>query len=89
METDFAVASVGTTEAAVLEIVREVLARPGLGLDDDVFDNGATSLSFVLVLARINRDLHVTVSAAALAGVATPRNIAVCAGLAPADSKGA
>lgn len=82
METDLAVAPVGetapvtTTQETVLRIVREVLGRPAVQLDDDVFDHGATSLSFVRILAQINRDLNVRVAAAALDGVATPRNIA-------------
>jgi hypothetical protein len=81
METDVAVAPVKetapvTTEEAVLRIVREVLGRPDVQFDDDVFDQGATSLSFVRILAQINRDLNVAVAAAALGGVATPRNIA-------------
>jgi hypothetical protein len=97
METDVAVAPVEqtapvTTEEAVLRIAREVLGRPGLQLDDDVFDHGATSLSFVRILAQINRDLHVAVAAAALDGVATPRNIAahgVSKAVPTSDSKGA
>ncbi|MEV6118588.1 acyl carrier protein [Streptomyces sp. NPDC052109] len=64
-----------TPQETVLEIVREVLGRPHIGLDDDLFDHGGTSLSFVRVLAGIKEKLHVTVRAADLAGVATPRRL--------------
>ncbi|HEX6969586.1 MAG TPA: acyl carrier protein [Micromonosporaceae bacterium] len=62
--------------AVVLHTVRQVLGRPELGLDDDVFDNGATSLSFVRILAMIHQETGVAVSAPALNGEATPRRIA-------------
>lgn len=61
---------------AVLAIVRDVLGRPGIELDDDLFDVGATSLSFVRVLARVHQELKVQVSPAVLGGAATPRAIA-------------
>jgi len=71
------VAAPATTaeEEAVLQIVREVLGRPGIGLGDDLFDHGATSLSFVRVLAEVQRRLHVTVPVAALVEV-TARSLA-------------
>lgn len=68
-----------TDEQRILEIVRDVLGKPGLGFDDDLFDHGGTSLSFVRVLAEISRELHVKVRAGDLGGVATPRNLAACA----------
>ncbi|NEC22878.1 acyl carrier protein [Streptomyces parvus] len=79
-----------TEEQKILGIVRDVLGKPGLGFDDDLFDHGGTSLSFVRVLAEINQELHVRVRAGDLQGVATPRRIAACAasgqGAATADS---
>ena len=72
------------TRQVVLRIVRQVLGRPGIGLDDDLFDHGATSLSFVRVLAQIHQELGVMVHAAALGGVATPRNLAACVTAEPA-----
>jgi hypothetical protein len=71
---------VDSTLDTVLGIARDVLGRPEIGADDDLFDLGATSLSFVRVLAQIHRKLHARVPAAALGGVATPRNLAACAG---------
>jgi len=64
------------TEKTVLTTVREVLGKPALGLDDDLFDHGGTSLSFVRVLAELHRHFGVMVHAAALGGVATPQNLA-------------
>lgn len=68
-------ATAHSTGEEVLEIVREVLGRP-LGLDDDVFDHGATSLSFVRVLAAINGRFGVMVDVADLDGSATARSLA-------------
>ena len=80
-----------TTQDVILGIVREVLGRPRLGPDDDLFDHGATSLSFVRVLAQIRQQLGVMVHAAALRGEATPRNLAACVTgeLATAANRGA
>ncbi|MEU3825483.1 hypothetical protein GT045_27770 [Streptomyces sp. SID486] len=76
-----------TPQETVMEIVREVLGRPRIGLDDDLFDHGGTSLSFVRVLAGIKEKLHVTVRAGDLGGVATPRRLAELAlAVHPTDS---
>ncbi|MET0132711.1 MAG: acyl carrier protein [Kibdelosporangium sp.] len=63
-------------QEAVLDIARTVLVRPALGLDDDVFNQGATSLSFLKILAEIKKELAVVVRPAELEGVASARNIA-------------
>lgn len=68
-------ATVHSAGGAILEIVREVLGRP-LGLDDDMFDHGATSLAFVRVLARINDEFGVMVDVADLDGVTSARSLA-------------
>jgi acyl carrier protein len=60
---------------AVLGIAREVIVRPTLGPDDDLFDHGATSLSFVRILAEINRRYGVAIPPAELTDV-TARAIA-------------
>lgn len=80
MDNSIAVAPGGRTASAasqeeILGIVREVLGRDDIGPDDDVFDHGATSLSFVRILARINQRCGVMVHAASLGGVATARNM--------------
>jgi acyl carrier protein len=64
------------TEEAVLGIARNVLGKPALGPDDDLFDHGATSLSFVRVLAQIKQELKVMVRAADLDGEVTARALA-------------
>jgi acyl carrier protein len=59
----------GNTEAiawTVLGIAREVLDRPALESDTDFFDVGATSLTFVRILAEVNRRLSVPVHPAEL-----------------------
>jgi acyl carrier protein len=66
-------------EAAVLEIVRDVLGHSDVPAEDDVFDHGATSLSFVRILAQVHQRFGVMVRAADLE-VASARGIA--AGLA-------
>ncbi|MGW0551547.1 acyl carrier protein [Streptomyces altiplanensis] len=67
-----------TEEQKILGIVRDVLGKPELGPDDDLFDHGGTSLAFVRVLAEIGQELHVRVRVGDLGGVATPRNITEC-----------
>jgi acyl carrier protein len=66
-------------ESEVLEIVRDVLGHPDVPAGDDVFDHGATSLSFVRILAQVHQRFGVMVRAADL-DVASARRIA--AGLA-------
>lgn len=75
--TGIAADRVSTIEETVLEIVRSVLGKPALGPEDDLFDHGATSLSFVRVLAQIKQECQVMVRAAELDGEVTARNLAV------------
>ncbi len=67
-----------TTQETVLTIARDVLGKPDLGPEDDLFDHGATSLSFVRVLAQIRQELQVMVRAADLDGEVTARKMTVC-----------
>ncbi|MFI1831811.1 condensation domain-containing protein [Streptomyces olivaceoviridis] len=47
--------AIGTTPAAlVLELARDVLKEPGLGLDDDFFEAGGNSLNGVQLITRLN-----------------------------------
>jgi syringomycin synthetase protein SyrB1 len=66
------------TESSVLAIVEEVLGRRGIGLDGDLFDHGATSLSFVRVLGQIHQRLNAVVHPAELGDSATVRRMAAC-----------
>lgn len=47
--------------AGLLEQMQQLLGVQGLGADDDLFDNGATSLTMVQVVERINRQFGVAV----------------------------
>lgn len=71
-------AVVTDTEEKVLAIVEDVLRRRDIGLDGDLFDHGATSLSFVRVLGHIHQRLNVLVKPADLGGSATVRGLAAC-----------
>jgi acyl carrier protein len=50
----------------VMEISLEVLGRPSLGVDEELFDAGATSLSFVRILALVNQEFGTSLSGAEL-----------------------
>lgn len=80
-----------STAETVLRIVGEVLRKDGIGLDDDLFSIGATSLSFVRVLAQVNETFDVTVHATELADGVTVRRFAaaVDAASAHAETQGA
>jgi acyl carrier protein len=75
--TGIAADRVNTTEETVLKIVRDVLGKSAVGPEDDLFDHGATSLSFVRVLAQIKQEYQVMLRAANLDGEVTARNLAV------------
>lgn len=65
------------TEQAVLEISRDIMQRPGIGVDDELFDAGATSLAFMRILTAVNQRFGVTVTGAELEE-ATVRLLAGC-----------
>ncbi|GAA2730106.1 amino acid adenylation domain-containing protein [Streptomyces nogalater] len=65
------------TQRQVDAIVTEVLARPGIGLDDDLFEHGATSLAFMRVIASVNRRWKLSLTGAEL-DAATVRDLSAC-----------
>ncbi|MET9500408.1 amino acid adenylation domain-containing protein [Streptomyces sp. NPDC006622] len=65
------------TQRQVDAIVTEVLARPGIGLDDDLFEHGATSLAFMRVIASVNRRWKLSLTGAEL-DAATVRHLSAC-----------
>ncbi|MFF9062930.1 amino acid adenylation domain-containing protein [Streptomyces sp. NPDC014882] len=65
------------TQRQVDAIVTEVLARPGIGLDDDLFEHGATSLAFMRVIASVNRRWKLSLTGAEL-DAATVRQLSAC-----------
>lgn len=73
------------TTAAILAVVRDVLGRPDIGADEDVFDHGASSLSFVRILAHVYQQFGVMVPTTELGGVATARAIAALVASGQAD----
>ncbi|WP_155372899.1 amino acid adenylation domain-containing protein [Catellatospora vulcania] len=70
-------AGLTATQALVTEIVTEVLARGGIGLDDDLFDCGATSLAFMRIIASVNQRCHTSLTGAEL-DEATVACLAAC-----------
>jgi amino acid adenylation domain-containing protein len=55
-------APAGTTEAALIEIVRRILGKETVGVDDNFFDLGATSLQILEVHASVRRSLPCEIS---------------------------
>jgi len=60
----------------ILTIVRDVLAKPTLGADDEVMDHGGTSLSVVRILAETRRTLNLDIDLRDLHGTVTARSLA-------------
>ncbi len=60
----------------VLVIVRDILAKPQLSPDDDVMDNGGTSLSLVRILTETQKQVAVTINPRDLDGTVTARTLA-------------
>jgi FkbH-like protein/FkbM family methyltransferase len=55
-------AASGVLDTALLDIWRKVLGRPRIGMNDNFFDVGGTSLRAVQVIATIKRELQHSVS---------------------------
>ncbi|MGC4806667.1 amino acid adenylation domain-containing protein [Micromonospora sp. DT233] len=58
-------------------IAAEVLGRPSVATDTDLFDLGATSLAFIRIIAEVNRRFGTGLNGSEL-GVATLRRLATC-----------
>jgi hypothetical protein len=69
-------APASTLETALADIWRKVLGRPRLGIDDNFFDAGGSSLKAVLVIATIKRELNKTLSVVSLFECPTVRLLA-------------
>jgi|GEM_PF-5313210 len=65
-----------STVEEVAELVREILDRPDLPADADIFDHGATSLSFVRILAQIRQRYGVSIDVTELDGEAAATTLA-------------
>jgi len=68
----------GGTLDAVAAIVRGILGTSSVGLCDDLFDKGGTSLSMMRILAGIADTFGVEVSGADLVEAATIAALAAC-----------
>jgi amino acid adenylation domain-containing protein len=74
-----------TTERAILEIVEEALQRRGIGLHDDLFDVGGTSMTLIRVLRRANQRFDVALNGSELGEEATVARLAQCVDAAAAN----
>jgi amino acid adenylation domain-containing protein len=70
--------------ATVAQLAREILKIPDLSVDEDLFDQGATSLSLVRLLLAVNARMGVTIVGSDLDGDSSVVNIARLAQPAPA-----
>jgi FkbH-like protein len=77
-----------TLEAKIRSIWRKVLGAPGIGLDDNFFDAGGTSLRAVQVLAMIKQELKQTLSIVSLFECPTVRLLAARMGAGARDEPG-
>lgn len=64
------------TDNRMLDLVREVLGRPGLGPDDEVMDHGGTSLSVVRILTEARQRWSLDINPRDLDGVVSARSLA-------------
>lgn len=76
----------GSAEAApvVLAIIRDVLGRPVVQLDDDLFDHGFDSLAIVRTAAWVRERLDVDLPLAVYFDVRTPAELATAVAAAAA-----
>jgi amino acid adenylation domain-containing protein len=65
------------TEQIIAEIVQGLVEAGPIGLDDDLFDSGVTSLTFMRILTQINLRFQVAVTGAEL-DEATVNRLALC-----------
>jgi hypothetical protein len=63
----------------ILAIVREVLSRPDITADDELRENGGTSLSITLIIARASRALGLDIDPADISDAITAATLAQAA----------
>ncbi|MBI4206778.1 MAG: FkbM family methyltransferase [Betaproteobacteria bacterium] len=73
-------------ETALLNIWRTILGRPRIGLNDNFFEAGGTSLRAVQLIATIKKELKQTLSIVSLFECPTVRLLAAKLGAASADA---
>jgi SagB-type dehydrogenase family enzyme len=67
------IAPANATETKVLELWRELLDAPELGVEDQFFEAGGNSLTAMRLLTRLQHEFSVELSIAQLFGALTPR----------------
>jgi hypothetical protein len=73
-EADLAEAN--ALQIAVINVWKQVLGRPGIGLDDKFFESGGTSLRAVHMIAMIKKELKRSLSIVSIFECPTPRLLA-------------
>ena len=76
-------------QAALLNIWRKVLARPRIGVNDNFFEVGGTSLKAVQVIAMIRKELKQSLSIVTLFECPTVALLAAKLGAASGEPDGA
>jgi len=77
----------GTLEVTLLNIWRRVLGRPRIGVNDNFFEVGGTSLRAVQVIAMMKNELKLTVSIVTLFECPTVALLAAKLGATPEDAE--
>lgn len=75
-ETATAALSADAIESELKAVAGPLLGRDEVNAERDLFDQGATSLSFVRLLVEAKRRFAITVNPVALGGDASLRNLA-------------
>ena len=65
-----------TTQQAITEIWEDVLQQKGIGLTDDFFDLGGTSLDLIRVFGRVNETFNLSLDGSVLGDEATIAQLA-------------
>ena len=65
-----------TTQQAITEIWEDVLQQKGIGLTDDFFDIGGTSLDLIRVFGRVNETFNLSLDGSVLGDEATIAQLA-------------
>jgi acyl carrier protein len=65
-----------TTQQAITDIWEDVLQQKGIGLTDDFFDLGGTSLDLIRVFGRVNETFNLSLDGSVLGDEATIAQLA-------------
>jgi amino acid adenylation domain-containing protein len=78
LHRDEAAGARSETEQAIKRIWEQILDIPGVGVDDDFFDLGGTSLALIRIFGIVNDQFQVNVDVSALIEGATISRLASC-----------